>query len=208
MRGVNGDAAAWAVYAAGDFGASGTKSFVIDHPFDPANKYLMHYCSEGPEPKNIYEGTVITDASGWATVVLPDYFVEINKDPRVQLTVIDSSEDFVMVKRVGEFSGNTFRIRTSKGNVKVDWEVKATRNDAWVRKHGAPVEVDKDPAERGKYQHPELYGQAKEMGVDFDPRAEAVRARPDTRQKRGASNPTAKTSQMTSLRKSALATKR
>lgn len=176
VRGVNSNAG-YAVYALGDMGASGTKSFVIDHPFDPANKYLKHYCAEGPEPKNIYDGTVVTDANGWATVVLPDYFMEINKDPRVQLTAVDSSEDFVMVKRVGEFMGNTFRIRTSKGRVKVDWEVKATRNDAWVRTHGAPVEVQKDPIERGKYQHPEFYGKPKEMGVDFDQRIDAAKSR-------------------------------
>ncbi|MEQ1822740.1 MAG: hypothetical protein ABL949_09530 [Fimbriimonadaceae bacterium] len=171
VRGYSNSATGYGVYSAGDFGASGTKSFVIDHPFDPANMYLKHYCAEGPEPKNIYDGTVVTDAKGWATIDLPDYFLEINKDPRVQLTVNDSSDDFVLVKMVGEFEGKAFRIRTSKGGVKVFWEVKATRNDAWVRKNGAPVEVQKDSSERGKYQHPELYGKPKEMGVDYDPKA-------------------------------------
>ncbi len=187
VRGFNPDPNGFGVFSSGAFGASGTKSFVIDHPLDPANKYLKHYCTEGPVPKNVYDGTAVTDANGWATVVLPDYFMEINKDPRVQLTVVDSSEDFVMVKRVGEFTGNTFRIRTSKGRVKVDWEVKATRNDAWVRQNGAPVEVAKDADERGKYQHPELHGMPKEMGIDYDPRAEVAqkRATPQARRQTG-----------------------
>lgn len=171
VRGTNSNAAGYAVYANGDFGVSGNKAFVIDHPFDPENKYLKHYCAEGPEPKNIYDGTVETDANGWATVTLPDYFTAINKDPRVQLTVDDSGADFVMVKVVGGVQKGQFRLRTSKGGVKVYWEVKATRNDLWNQTHGAPVEVLKDPAERGKYQHPELYGQPKELGVDYDNRA-------------------------------------
>lgn len=48
----------------------------------------------------------------------------------------------------------------------VSWEVKAIRSDRWVRMHGAPIEVDKDAGERGQYQHPELYGQPPEKGMD------------------------------------------
>lgn len=175
VRGVNQSPAGYGVYSAGDFGASGTKAFVIDHPFDPANKYLKHFCAEGPEPKNIYDGEITTDAKGWATVELPDYFTTINKNPKIQLTVEDSSEDFVMVKSVGGIKDGTFRLRTSKGGVKVYWEVKAVRNDAWVKAHPPVVEVEKDPHERGKYQHPELYGQPKEMGVDYDVRLERAK---------------------------------
>jgi hypothetical protein len=51
-----------------------------------------------------------------------------------------------------------FVIRTSAPRVEVYWEVKARRNDLWVRKHGAPVEPDKPTHESGKYQRPELYG--------------------------------------------------
>jgi hypothetical protein len=32
-------------------------SFKIDHPLDPANKYLYHSFVESPEMKNIYDGT-------------------------------------------------------------------------------------------------------------------------------------------------------
>src|SRR5262249_46402736 len=50
-----------AVYAEGRFAATGTKAFQIDHPLDPQNKYLNHYCEEGPEPLNVYRGTVTLD---------------------------------------------------------------------------------------------------------------------------------------------------
>jgi len=35
----------YALFGNGNFAASGTKSFRIDHPSDPLNKYLLHYCS-------------------------------------------------------------------------------------------------------------------------------------------------------------------
>jgi hypothetical protein len=158
----------YGIYAWGRLGASGTKSFRIDHPFDPENMYLLHYCHEGPEPQNVYNGNVITDAQGYATITLPDYFEEINKDPRYTLTVVDDGErqDFVLVKVVRKIRNNQFTIRTSAPFVEVSWEVKAVRNDLWVRKYGAPVEVQKGELERGKYQHPELYGLDPDMGVD------------------------------------------
>jgi len=37
-----------------------------------------------------------------------------------------------------------------------------------VQQRGAPVEVEKRNPERGKYQHPELYGQPPEKGMDYD----------------------------------------
>ena len=48
------------------------------------------------------------------------------------------------------------------------------RNDLRMRLHGAPVERDKTGPERGKYQHPEYYGQPPEMSTDYD--AERERA--------------------------------
>ena len=43
------------------------KPFVIDHPLDPANKYLYHASVESPDVMNIYNGNVVTDANGRAT---------------------------------------------------------------------------------------------------------------------------------------------
>ncbi|MBS1724159.1 MAG: hypothetical protein JSS66_14540 [Armatimonadetes bacterium] len=169
VYGYAASATGYALWAQGRTGASGTKSFRIDHPADPENKFLLHYSTEMPEPQNGYNGVVKTDAHGKAWVQLPDYFESINKDFRYQLTVIDESEasGFVQVRVARKIQGNRFLIETNAPGIEVSWEVKAIRNDRWVRRYGAPVEVDKTGRERGKYLHPELYGQPEERGLNF-----------------------------------------
>ncbi len=156
------------LFANGNSGASGNKSFRIDHPSDPENKYLMHYSAEGPDVLNIYTGNIVTDSKGYATVKLPGYFADINRDPRYTLTVVDGGDDFVLVKVVRKVQNNQFVIRTSKPNVEVSWEVKGIRNDLFNRKYGAPVEVKKNEEEVGLYQRPELYGLGPERGIDAE----------------------------------------
>ncbi len=157
------------VYCQGALTVTGTKAFRIDHPSDPENQYLIHYCSEGPEPLNVYRGNVVTDASGYAVIALPSYFEEINRDVSYQLTVIDNSDDFVLAKVAEGVRDNSFTVRTSKPNVRVSWEVKGVRNDLYTRHYGAPVEVNKTDKDRGTYQHPELYGQPKERMFGYVP---------------------------------------
>jgi hypothetical protein len=172
VYGISSSPSGYALFANGRSSAS-IKLFRIDHPNDPTGKYLLHYCTESPEPQNVYNDNVITDGNGNATITLPDYFEEINKDPRYALTVInESGTDFIQVMVVREIQNNQFIIRTSKPFIKVSWEVKAVRNDLWVRTNGAPVEVEKQGLERGKYQHPELYGMPKEMGMNNQPEME------------------------------------
>lgn len=173
VRGSTSSTSGFGVYSVGDFGASGNKAFRIDHPLDPANKYLMHYSAEGPLPQNIYNGIVTTDGAGYAWVDLPDYYQSINKDPRYTLTVIDSGDDFVMSKVTKPITGNRFQIRTSKPGVQVSWEVKATRWDAYNQARQPQTEVMKGEGERGKYQHPELYGFGPEKGMDYSPAVKA-----------------------------------
>lgn len=163
--GQTASANGYGVQSFGRFMATGTKAFRIDHPLEPETKFLQHYCTEGPEPLNVYSGMIDTDNNGYAQVVLPDYFEAINRDARVQLTVDDDSEDFVMAKVVGGVKGNGFRIRTSKPGVKVYWEVKGVRNDKFIQEYGAPVEIQKTGREIGKYQHPELYGAPRSMSI-------------------------------------------
>ena len=43
-------------------------SFKIDHPLDPDNKYLSHSFVESPDMMNIYNGNVITNGKGEATI--------------------------------------------------------------------------------------------------------------------------------------------
>ncbi|NQT76092.1 MAG: hypothetical protein HQ565_00150, partial [Bacteroidetes bacterium] len=62
--------------------SKGGGSFKIDHPQDPANQYLVHSFVESPDMMNIYNGNVVTDAGGYATVELPAYFNVLNIDFR------------------------------------------------------------------------------------------------------------------------------
>lgn len=158
----------------GDFRASGTKRFVIDHPLDPANYFLSHFCVESPEPYNIYRGNVITDQQGYAVVQLPAYFDRINRDFHYQLTVIDSSDDFVFAKVVREIENNQFVVRTSKPFTKVSWTVTAVRNDGWIQMHGYQGEEEKPDHLKGRYLLPEFYGQPREARIGYDPEDEQV----------------------------------
>lgn len=169
MVGQTASASGFGVFSFGMLGASGAKPFRIDHPLDPENKYLLHYSSESPTPQNFYSGNVKTGRDGKAWVELPEYFAEINTDFKYQLTVIDDAESlsFVMAKIGRKISNNRFLIMTSQPNVEVSWRVEATRNDLWMRRYGTRIEVDKSADERGLYQHPELYRQGPEKGINY-----------------------------------------
>jgi hypothetical protein len=135
-------------------------SFKIDHPLDPRNKYLYHSFVESPDMMNVYNGNVTTGTDGYATIALPDYFEALNRDFRYQLTVIDDSDDmavFPQAKVVREVANNQFAIRSSRGNLKVSWQVTGIRHDAWAEKNRIPNSVDKVGAEKGKLLHPEVF---------------------------------------------------
>jgi hypothetical protein len=148
-----------------DLFVSGNKSFLIDHPLDPANKALKHYCAEGPEPMNIYSGNVTLDTAGDAIIELPGYYSEINRDARYQLTPIGAAMPLLHVARKVE--NNRFAIAGGAPGAEVSWRIEAVRNDRWVRAHGAPVEIDKTEKERGKYYQPELYDRPVEDGINY-----------------------------------------
>lgn len=86
------------VWATGRLGASGTKSFRIDHPQDPTNQYLLHYSAEGPEPLNIYSGIATLDESGNAIVEMPAYFASVNDQPRYVLTPVGAPMPMLHVR--------------------------------------------------------------------------------------------------------------
>jgi hypothetical protein len=133
---------------------SGAKHFRIDDPLDPANKYLYHASVESPDMMNLYNGTVVLDEGGEATVKLPDWFEALNRDFRYQLTCIGG---FAPVYIAQEIGNNTFRIAGGAPGLKVSWQVTGVRHDPYAEAHRSPVEVEKPLAERGHYLHPELY---------------------------------------------------
>lgn len=137
-------------------------SFKIDHPLDPANKYLSHSFVESPDMMNIYNGNVTTDKKGEAIVTMPEYFVALNRDFRYQLTVIGQFAQAIVAE---EIENNQFKIRTDKPNVKVSWQVTGIRQDAYANENRIPVEENKSAAERGFYLYPKGFNQPAEKGI-------------------------------------------
>ncbi len=166
--------AGYAGYFAGKVQVVGTLiksggSFKIDHPLDPANKYLYHSFVESPDMMNVYNGVVTTDARGYAVVVMPEWFETLNRDFRYQLTVVDQgdSDEFVQAKIVGGgMRDGQFSVRTSAPSTMVSWQVTGIRQDAWANAHRIPVEEEKPESERGHYLHPELYGRGPEVAME------------------------------------------
>ena len=64
---------------------------------------------------------------------------------------------------------NEFLVSGGQVGMRVSWEVKAKRNDAFVAQLGAPVERVKLGAEKGKYLQPALYGQPESLRLDHSP---------------------------------------
>lgn len=133
--------------------AKGGGTFKIDHPQDPANKYLVHSFVESPEMMNVYSGNITTDASGFATVQLPGYFEAANKDFRYQLTVMGTFAQAIVKEKI---SNNTFVIQTNEPNVEVSWQVTGVRADKFANENRVIAEQEKEL--KGTYIHPELYG--------------------------------------------------
>ena len=146
--------------------SKGGGSFKIDHPLDPANKYLYHSFVESPDMMNIYNGNVVLNAKGEATVQLPDWFGALNKEYRYQLTAIGAPGPNLYVSR--EVESNRFSIAGGTAGMKVSWQVTGIRKDAYADANRIPVEEDKKGNENGKYLYPEVYGQPETMGIEFE----------------------------------------
>jgi hypothetical protein len=144
--------------------AKGGGSFKIDHPLEPANKYLYHSFVESPDMMNIYNGTVALDANGEAVIPMPEWFGVLNRDFRYQLTCIGG---FAPVYVAEELANNQFKIGGGRAGLKVSWQITGIRQDAWANAHRIPVEEEKDARERGFYIHPELYGAPPERQIEW-----------------------------------------
>jgi hypothetical protein len=147
----------------GNILATGIKAFRIDHPLDPANKYLTHAAVESSEVLNLYSGKVILDATGEALVQLPDWFEALNTDFRYQLTAMGQPGPDLYVAE--EITDHRLRIAGGKPGMKVSWQVTAVRQDAWAKNHPLQVEEDKPENERGYYLDPQSYEQPPEKGL-------------------------------------------
>ena len=167
--GTAGSEPGYAGYFGGDVFVTGTISpsdvgSTIDHPLDPANRYLVHAAMESSERVNVYSGNVTTDELGVATVKLPDWFESENGDFRYQLTVVGKFAQAIISQ---EIANHEFKISTNASFTKVSWQVTGLRQDAYAKAHPLVVEREKAGAERGSYIHPELYGQPAEKQTQW-----------------------------------------
>lgn len=113
----------------------------------------------------MYRGTVTTDDDGNASVELPSYFEDLNRDFSYQLTVVGQpAQAFVS----DEISANRFTIRTDPANVKVCWQVTGIRQDAWAEKNRIVVDEEKPDGERGLFLDPTLFDQPRERGLYYE----------------------------------------
>jgi hypothetical protein len=153
IYGEGAGAGSYAGYFQGRVHVNGTLSksagsFKIDHPLDPTNKFLYHSFVESPDMMNVYNGNIVLDAKGEATVTLPDYFEALNVDFRYQLTSIGKPSPGLYIS--DEIKGNRFRIAGGAPGGKVSWMVTGIRNDPYAKANRIQVVEDKPANERGK----------------------------------------------------------
>jgi hypothetical protein len=184
----NTGGAAWGVYGYSSSGCAGyfsgnvyvsgrfdcpDKHFKIDHPLDPENMYLEHSCVESSERKDVYDGTVLLDRNGEASVQLPDWFEALNCDFRYQLTPVGAPAPDLYIAQ--EIQDGCFCIAGGLPGMKVSWQVTGVRQDPYALAHPMEVEVEKPEIERGYYLHPELYGQPETRSVEWAVKPDATR---------------------------------
>jgi hypothetical protein len=148
----------YGLFANGNFGASGTKAFVIDYPADPENKFLKHYSIESDEVLNVYRGTITCDANGEATVILPDFVELININYSYILTPIGN---FAPIYVKEKMNAGSFKIAGALPGMEVSWQLTGERNDPYMQQHPENREniIEKREGEKGLYLIPALYNQ-------------------------------------------------
>jgi hypothetical protein len=165
----NGNTTSYAIYGNGQGAVTGNfskggGSFKIDHPLDPANKYLQHSFVESPDMMNIYNGNAKLGADGTATVTLPDWFGALNDSFRYQLTAIGKSAPGLFIS--AGVKDNRFSIAGGEAGQEVSWQVTGIRQDAWAKAHRIQVEVAKAGAEKGRYLHAKELGKSATQAID------------------------------------------
>jgi hypothetical protein len=165
------------------------KNFKIDHPLDPASKYLVHASIESSEMMNVYSGNVTTDAQGESIVQLPGWFEALNRDFRYQLTVIGQFAEAIIARKI---ENHQFTIRTNAPNVEVSWQVTGVRQDAFAKAHPLVVEEEKPDRLQGFYIHPELHGAPTEKQIEWARHPQLMKWLKEEREKQVARTATAK----------------
>ncbi len=129
------------LHVIGDFTATGTKNFAIDHPSDPQGKILVHAAVEGPEAAVFYRGeSRLVD--GKAIIKLPEYFEALTRKQKrtVQVTPLFEKDEPVSMpaaSRVVDGQFTVIAVDSANPGQAFYWEVKAVRADV------APLRVER-----------------------------------------------------------------
>ena len=161
---LNGDVIINGTTTITGFLAKAAGSFKIDHPLDPENKYLYHSFVESPDMMNIYNGNVILDADGTATIEMEDWFEALNMEFRYQLTCIGG---FAQVYIADKIKDGKFKIAGGSPGLEVSWQVTGIRQDPYAVKNRIQVEVEKEAEYKGSYLNADAYDQPKTKSAQF-----------------------------------------
>lgn len=166
--GENLDGSFYGVYSNGDLGATGVKTFKIDHPSDPENKYLVHFSIESDEVLNIYRGNAVFNEAGEAVVELDEYIELINKNFTYQLTTIGGPAPVFIKEKV---SNGRFIISGGVAGMEVSWQLTGERNDPYLQQkpEKRQVIIEKRESEKGRFLMPGLYGKPQNTRINYIP---------------------------------------
>ena len=131
--------------------------FEIDHPLDPAHKFLQHSFVESPDMKDVYDGIATTNAKGFAVVKLPNYFQALNRTSATSSRRSAACRRWPWRRRsrtTGSRSRARSPIRASPGR-------SPASGTTGMRTRTGSSRQEKPRPSQGKYLHPELYGQPK-----------------------------------------------
>jgi hypothetical protein len=145
--------------------SKGGGSFKIDHPLDPANKYLSHSFVESPDMMNIYNGNVTLGPGGEAWVELPAYFEALNNDFRYQLTCVGAFAPVYVAEKIHD---HRFKIAGAMESLEVSWMVTGIPHDPYANASRILVETEKPADERGKFLHPSAPGEPESKGIWYE----------------------------------------
>jgi hypothetical protein len=146
--------------------------FTIDHPGDPANRYLRHSFVESAEMKNLYDGLTTCDDRGEATVSVPEWFETLNTEICYQITAIGTPAPNLFI--AAELHDRQFTIAGGSPGLKVSWQLTGVRHDPWAVANPLRAEEEKTGSDRGHYLHPQLYGQSDERSIVAARHADAL----------------------------------
>jgi hypothetical protein len=121
------------------------KSFVIDHPKEPATKHLVHVCLEGPEAGVYYRGKGEVTDNASAKISLPDYVPGWAHDFTITVTAIYDGGN-VHAYAVSEVNADgKFNVYGENG--KFNWIAVGKRGDIVVE----PLKTDANVKGFGPY---------------------------------------------------------